>query len=120
MAWLDAPTWVQDQLAGAFPAWLVTPESDDIRLEKFPAVIWSLSVANPDDRGIWTGNLTATLLCDPDAAAANLAALYDVIQGWQTPGPINTVTLISSAAGRSQAGRNPHSYRLVYSLLWDH
>lgn len=120
MAWLDAPTWIQEQLAAAFPTWLITPELDGIRLEKFPAVVCSLSLGNPDDRGIWTGNLTVTLMCTPDLAGANLTALHGVVQGWQTPGPINTVTLISSTAGRSQTGRNPHSYRLVYSLLWDH
>lgn len=120
MAWLDAPNWVQDQLDAAFPAWLITPEADNVRLEQFPAAIWSLSVSNPDDRGLWSGNLTVTLMCAAEDAAANVAALHDVVQAWQTPGPINTITLTSSTtSARSSAGRTLHSYVLIYSLFWD-
>ncbi len=121
MAWNDARTWIQGQLTAAFPGWVVTPEADNVRLGSYPAAVWSLSLENPGSLGIWTGNLTVSVLCDPDTAADRVAAMHTVVEGWQTPGPINSVTLVSNTASRGPSGadRNIHQYVLVYSLLWD-
>ncbi|MFT4225308.1 hypothetical protein [Micropruina sp.] len=120
MAWLDAPTWVQNQLDATFPAWQITPEADDVRLNQYPSVVWSLQLSNPDSRGIWTGNLTLTLTCEPRDADGHVGALHDAVQAWQTPGPIQGVTLINYAPDRSPAGRAVRTYVLIYSLTWDH
>ncbi|MFT3971698.1 MAG: hypothetical protein QM695_15840 [Micropruina sp.] len=120
MAWLDAPDWVQNQLTTTFPTWQITPEADNIRLDRHPSVVWSLQLSNPDSRGIWTGNLTLVLTCSPASADSNVAALHDAVQAWETPGPIQGVTLINYTAGRSPSGRAVRSYVLVYSLTWDH
>lgn len=120
MAWLDAPTWVQDALDATFPTWQIAPEADSNRLNGHPSVVWSLQLSNPDSRGIWTGNLTLVLTCAPQAASGLVAALHDAVQAWETPGPIQGVTLINYTAGRSPSGRAVRSYVFVYSLTWDH
>ncbi len=120
MPWLDAPTWIQEELDATFPTWQITPEADNVRFNQYPTVVWSLHLANPDSRGIWTGNLTLALTCSPASADDHVAALHDAVQAWETPGPIQGVTLINYAPGRSPSGRAVRTYVLIYSLTWDH
>lgn len=116
--WFDAPTWIHQQLTAALTGWLVTPETD-AKVNAFPALVWSLALSNPDGLGIWSGNLTLSLLCDPASAEANVALVHDTLQGWQTPGPLHAVELVSFTQSRSTVSKNTHQYVFVYSLTWD-
>lgn len=116
--WLDAPTWIHERLGASLPAWLVTPEAD-AKVNRYPALIWSATVANPDARGLWSANLTLTLLCAAELAPAAVELLYDTIQAWQTPGPLHGVELLSMTQSPSTTSNPIHQYVLVYSLTWD-
>lgn len=116
--WFDAPSWVHQQLTTAFPTWRVTPEIDP-KVTAFPALVWALSVSNPDDRGLWAANLTLTLLCTPAEAEGLCEQLHNQVQAWQTPGPVNSVTLQSFTPDRGADTKTIHHYLFVYSLTWD-
>lgn len=117
MTWLDAPTWVHEQMA-ALP-YEVQPERDGIRFAAYPAIIWSLSLANPEPLGIWTGVLTVQILAKPSTSKDAIGAVTDLVGGWQTPGPIHGVELTSYIADPTEIARNVHRYILTYSLTWD-
>lgn len=116
--WFDAPTWVHDRLGVAFPGWLVTPELD-AKINRFPALLWSLSVSNPDPRGIWTANLTLNLLCDASLARTATESLHGEVESWQTPGPINAAELQTFTLNRSDVSELIKQYVFIYSLTWD-
>ena len=118
MAWFDAHAWVHDRLTAAFPALLVTPEQD-AKVNRYPAIVWSLAVSNPDHRGIWSANLTVNLLCTADAAVTLIPELGDEIQSWQTPGPVNAATLQNFTQNSSAVSETTKQFVFTYSLIWD-
>ena len=117
-AWFDAATWVQDHLTKSCPDWLVAPETDS-KITRYPALVWSLALSNPDPLGIWSATLTVSLLCTPQQASAGAQQVHDAVQGWQTPGPLHSVELTSFTQNPSTASKPIHQYIFVYSLTWD-
>ena len=116
--WFDGPTWVHDRLTDAFPDLLVTPERE-AKVNRYPALVWSLSLSNPDDRGIWSGNLSLSLLCTADDAAAQTKAVHEAVMAWQTPGPAQSVTLNTYAQNPSDVSETIKQFVFIYSLTWD-
>ena len=118
LVWFDAPTWVHSRLTEAFPDWLVTPERD-AKVNRYPALVWALSVSNPEHRGIWTGNLTLNLLCAAGDAPAGTEAVHEAVMAWQTPGPAHSVTLNMFTQNPSDVSETIKQYVFIYSLTWD-
>ena len=115
----DPFVWVHDHLVADLPdGWLVTPERD-AKVNRYPALVWSLSASHRGD-GIWNGNLTLNLLCTVDDAGGAILAVQDAVGAWQTPGPLNTATLLTLTQNPgSDVAETIKQYVLVYSLTWD-
>lgn len=115
----DPFEWIHTRLTADLPDYLVTPERD-AKINRHPAVVWALAVSNPDHRGIWSGNLTLNLLCSVDRASDALQAIGAAVLAWQTPGPVQSVTLQTLTQNpASDVAETIKQYTFIYSLTWD-
>lgn len=119
MTSFDPFAWVHDRLTASHSTWLVAPELD-AKINRYPALIWALSVGNPNDLGIWRGNLTLNLLCEVDGASDAIQAVQATVLAWQTPGPVQSVTLQTlTQSPSSDVAETIKQYTFIYSLTWD-
>jgi len=117
VAWLDIWGWIDTQLAQSLPGVTVTSETDIVPPVS-PALIWSASCAHDD---FWEASMTLVVLCVPDQAEELLNRVTDVVQGWQTPGPLHSVELMSLRGQRPAAslgGKSVRQFTLQYTLQW--
>jgi hypothetical protein len=114
----DFLAWLQAELEQGLAGVRVSPEAD-AKIESYPALIWAVSLSNPDPLGLWSANLTLNLLCAPAEAQALASQITALARSWQTPGPLHSAELLGFAPGGRAVSKTIRQYTFTWALAWD-